>query len=678
VTAAGNFEYVAEVEVPTTPPSLVLGIANANGEPTNRVRVGETLSLSAQFLTSDNTPLINQIVEFQTSVGDLSPQSSLTNNFGIASTVFTPGAELGAGTVTATTQLDESVFATSQNIEVLAADASDEDTIRLGVVVDSEFTEGVLGIDGFAVADDVSISAGGTIGLNIAVVDSNGNLVLDNVPVSFSSVCVTNSDATVDQVALAINGIARSTFQDLSCAGANGSTDVITASITVNGVQSSVSRVVNLQAESVGSITFIDAQPANIVLAGSGGQNASTVSTVTFQVNGALGNPLAQQAVNFALNTGIGGLTLSPEQGLTNSDGQVSTRVTAGNVPTAVRVTAEVSAQDDTVLQTQSELLSVNTGLPDQNSISLALSDLNPEAFSIFGVEVDVTARLSDSFNNPVPDGTAVSFIAEGGSIEPSCTTVTGTCSVTWTSAQPRIESDHRVTILATAVGHETLADGNGDNQYSEDDGPALLLDDGSGFQTVIPSTTGFIDLPEAWLDNDENGILNGAEPFLDFNNSGEYDAPNGVFDGPQCANGCGANSLHVRRAAVLVTSSSAALLSISANGTELANNTEGPVSSNISLPRGSSVTLTLAYSDTAGQPIASGSSINFTSNAGLLSGNTEDVMPQTNSSRIRTQSVTLTNDLAPDDTSIDATVTVEVTSPSGVVSALSVIVVLE
>ena len=53
-------------------------------------------------------------------------------------------------------------------------------------------------------------------------------------------------------------------------------------------------------------------------------------------------------------------------------------------------------------------------------------------------------------------------------------------------------------------------------------------------------------------------------------------------------------------------------------------------------------------------------------------------MMPQTNSSRIRTQSVTLTNDLAPDDTSIDATVTVEVTSPSGVVSALSVIVVLE
>jgi hypothetical protein len=78
------------------------------------------------------------------------------------------------------------------------------------------------------------------------------------------------------------------------------------------------------------------------VLQGTGGQNSQTVSTLVFQVNGVLGNPLAQQNVTFSLNTQTGGLSLSPASGITNSQGQVSARVTSSNVPTSVRVTADV------------------------------------------------------------------------------------------------------------------------------------------------------------------------------------------------------------------------------------------------------------------------------------------------------------------------------------------------
>ena len=270
----------------------------------------------------------------------------------------------------------------------------------------------------------------------------------------------------------------------------------------VNNATLSVSQTISIQAESIGSLAFVSAEPSSLVLRGTGGQNSSSVSTLVFQVNGALGNPLAQQEVAFSSNTETGGLTLSSSTGLTNSQGQVSTRVTAGDVPTSVRVTAEVETESGETIVTQSDLLTVNTGLPDQNSFTLTADNLNPEAFNINEQEVNLVVRLADTFNNPVPDGTAVSFTAEGGSIDGSCTTVSGACGVTWVSANPTVP-DHRITILATAIGHETLFDSNGNNIYDDADGGAIDDDTDSGFGNSLYGQTGFVDISEAWRDDD-------------------------------------------------------------------------------------------------------------------------------------------------------------------------------
>ena len=158
-----------------------------------------------------------------------------------------------------------------------------------------------------------------------------------------------------------------------------------------------------------------------------GGQNSQTVTTLVFQVNGVLGNPLAQQNVTFSLNTQTGGLSLSSASGITNSQGQVSARVTLGNVPTSVRVMADVVTNSGVSVLTQSDLLAVNKGLPDQNSFTLSANRLNPEAYNISGQTVSLVARLADTFNNPVPDRTSVNFTTEGGIIAPSCATTNGT-----------------------------------------------------------------------------------------------------------------------------------------------------------------------------------------------------------------------------------------------------------
>lgn len=224
------------------------------------------------------------------------------------------------------------------------------------------------------------------------------------------------------------------------------------------------------------------------------------------------------------------------------------------------------------------------------------------------------------------------------------------------------------------------MVDSNGNNQYDDADGLAIVDNDGSGFDLILPARPGFIDLSEAWRDDNENRVKDGNEIFLDFDSSGSFNAQNGLFDGPQCTgSSCGNTSTHVRRAQVIVTSSSSALIAVSNNGIELVNNqSAGSSTPVLSIARGDSALFQYRYSDTQNQPIASSSTIAVTSTVGALDGTVADLMPQSNQNSGRTSVFTLTNNLSAADTAINTTVTVSITSPSGVVSSLSFIVTLQ
>jgi hypothetical protein len=87
-----------------------------------------------------------------------------------------------------------------------------------------------------------------------------------------------------------------------------------------------------------------------------------------------------------------------------------------------------------------------------------------------------------------------------------------------------------------------------------------------------------------------------------------------------------------------------------------------------LSIASGSSLSFRLWFSDTAVQPIASGSTIVISSSAGSLAGQINAVMPSTNRAGARETSFTLTNDV---DTPVDATITAAITSPSGIASTV-------
>jgi hypothetical protein len=255
---------------------------------------------------------------------------------------------------------------------------------------------------------------------------------------------------------------------------------------------------------------FVSATPSIIGIKGFG---LNEVAEVIFQVLDTNGNPVQNQVVNFTLSTTVGGVNLPNSSDTSDANGLVRADVQSGTVPTTVRVTATLASNP--TISTQSDGLTVSTGIADQNSISLSLSDKNPEAWAIDGQIVSVTVYAADHFNNPVPDGTAVTFNTEGGQIQSQCLTSGGSCSVNWTSSNPR-PSLGRVTVLATMLGEETFIDANGNG--------------------VLDNNDTFSDEAEAYRDDDESGTFDlGTEEFLDFNSSGTYNTADGEYNGVLC-----------------------------------------------------------------------------------------------------------------------------------------------
>jgi hypothetical protein len=684
-TSESSYEFLAKDIIVLSALTIDLTILK-NGVAVNRFKASEQVQIQAVIRDENLGPVENIIVSFTTGKGTLNTSDALTDGSGMAQVTLIPeDTDIGAAVVSALILVDnDTELLASINFAVQAADVISAQIIRIGHFdADNVFVENEIGISAADLLGNVEISAGATLGISLAIVDENDQRILTQTPVTFTSSCAKDGFANIDQQVNTINGEAVATYEDISCAGGDGNEDVIVASLVVNNSTISITRSISILAESVGSITFVSADPTQLVLQGTGGQNSQTVSTLVFQVNGVLGNPLAQQNVTFSLNTQTGGLSLSPASGITNSQGQVSARVTSGNVPTSVRVTADVVTNSGVSVLTQSDLLAVNTGLPDQNSFTLSANRLNPEAYNISGQTVSLVARLADTFNNPVPDGTSVSFTTEGGVIAPSCATTNGTCSVTWTSSNPRT-LDHRVTILATAIGHETLFDANGNNSFDDADGIAIIDGTDSGFGTSQSGTTGFIDHSEAWRDDNANLVKDDSEIFLDYNNNGQFDVADSLFNGPQCnsANTCGqgsANTLHVRRSLEIVTASSVALLDIlNQAGDIIFSNHQAVAEPSLVLEQGEAISLLLQFSDTAIQSISSNSTIRVTSNAGLLAGQINTSMRETNKSGASVVEFTLTNDRV--DTGgvqTTATVNAEVVSPSGVVSVVIFVVAL-
>lgn len=536
--------------------SVTVALVDQSGNPTQTV----TASNPGRAVATVNGITSPVIVTFSSTVGDIPIATATTNDNNQATVDVNAGSTLGAGTITATLTSGE----TGSVLVVVGAT-----DLRMG--------SGTPFVENQAAISLAQISAGGTTVVSVDIIDENGNPYNEPVDVNFSSTCSSASTptATLSTPVTTSNGVANSTYLARGCVG----DDPINVTANAGGINLSASTSVNVLSAAVGSVEFVSATPQNIGIIGTGSVGGSESATLVFRVRDTDGNPVNNQVVRFELNTSVGGLRLSQNSATSDANGLVQTVVNSGTVATTIRVKATIAGTAPEV-SSQSSVLVVSTGIPDQDSFSISAETLNVEGLQRDGTETNITARLADAFNNPVPDGTAVNFTTEGGAIDASCTTTNGACSVVWRSQLPRPVAGRtlnrqlcdqaddnnpavfcarvplqqngtdpqgnpllagqnylgqsfggRSTVLATAIGEESFPDLNGNGRFDANEVNAFRGNNVSG----LP-----FDLDEAFSDYNEDGVFNPQvtggqaggelEELVDFSFD-EDNPPNGIFD---------------------------------------------------------------------------------------------------------------------------------------------------
>ena len=496
-----------------------------------------------------------------------------------------------------------------------------------------------------------NLQAGGSASLTVNFVDDNNNLVGDDITVTFSSACAAGGLANIVETSVQTNtGAATSTYSATGCSGP----DLITATANVGGTVLQATATITVGAATVGSIEFVSANPTNIGLLGTGGVGRQETSTVRFRVTDSTGGPVSGSTVVFSLNTTIGGINLTPTSATSDVQGFAQTVISAGSVATSVRVTATVQGSIP-VIATQSDQLTITTGIPDNDSVSLAIGCVNLEAWNFDGIPTPVTTRMSDRYNNPVPDGTAVTFTAEGGQVGGSCQSSTtpangaGVCTVTWVSQSPR-PPDGRVSIIATAIGEESFVDLDSNGLFNGNDQA--------------------LGIGEPFRDDNENGVHDAGEIFSDFNTNGTWDDQNqasyvgfnGLLCDPAAAEACSDNeTLFVSDQNIVVMSASAAFITDNVGGS-------------ITVTGAVAAAFTLTIGDFKGngsilQPMAGGTEVRVETSNGTIVGPNSFTFPCSNFNGPFNITFIVQGDTTPD----SGVITIQVESPSGIITAYAI-----
>lgn len=703
----------ASVSLGIASAALTLALTDAAGAPITTVTPQRAGAVKAMLKDASGNPMAGAVVAFTTTdkTAILVPASgtALTDSTGAARIDVGAGTQAGGFILSAT--------ATSGTTSV---------TSTLGYSVSFP----ALTFSALTIAP-TPLAAGGTASLMVTVLD-NGQPFAPAQSVSFTSPCAAAGKATISSPVTTVAGVATTSYVDKGC----GAADAITATTTLAGGTISQTGSIAVLGAIAGQLSFISALPQNIAMKGTGGPGRQESSIITFKVMDKNGNPVAGASVEFLLFgttssvSGTGGLTLNPARATSGADGTVSTTLLAGIVNTPVRVTATITNSSPSVSSTSDQLV-ISTGIPDQNSFSLSTTIYNVEGASFNGCPAPtgstVAVSLADHFNNPVPDGTAVSFTAEGGVIDASCLTgltfttltngtviqqkgIPGTCTVRFCSANPRPD-DGRVTIMAYALGEEAFTEdptiANSINRF--DDGEpfqdlcepvrydaAIINEQANPVWSMPFLKASQLALPsnQARLTCQSPGM---GETFIDTNGDGKYNGTgdrqyNGVLKLDPVTGQTVANNklptVHVRASLVQVMSGSKAVFTPTAgssvitldhcvDGTPFAN-----AAVNFSVAIRDNNPIIFLPNTLPGNILPAGTRIDFIPSNGVMLNSASYVVPNTNdpSSREWTYTATLRSDatqnsatslqpLACNNASRNGMLTVKVTTPMGIVT---------
>ena len=549
---------------PTGTPTLVIELVDAAGVKTNFVS-GSGVTARATVKDASGAAVTGKLVTFAGDAASIkfSPLSGqvLTDANGIASIQINPASLTAAG-------------AGSLNV------ATTVGTTALSAAFDYQLSASNVALTSLDVGSSALAAFGNRA---ISVIATVNGVIATNTPiqVTFQTSCGAVSPATVTTDN---TGKASTTYSanNVACAGSN-----VSISATAPGA-AAVQGTIAVLGPQATNIEFVAATPQLIYLTGSVG---AAQSQLRFRVVDAAGTALQNQAVQLSLVTNSGtGVSLntigntSPITLTSDATGVVAAAVFSGTVPTSVQVRAALVSNSS--IFANSNLLTVASGRPVQSATSLAVEKFAIEGFNRDGELTRFTMSLADRQGNPVPNGTQVNFVTNGGVMLPaSCVIADGnsSCSVQLRSQGTRPASGV-VSVLAYVPGEENFVDAN--------------------FNNVYDAGETFTDLGNVYRDDNSNDAYDGGE--FTVPRAGSSTCAGGPNGRPNTCDGAW-GTVDVRKQANIVFSTSASTISGTLTNTAVGTSTLGSLDVRIadtngnSVPTGSVIEVTVTSAGSTG-----------------------------------------------------------------------------
>ena len=309
-------------------------------------------------------------------------------------------------------------------------------------------------------AASTQLESGGSTNITLKTQDANTKVNQNNVNVEFTATCGKFEPATV------VSSNQGNVTTSYKAIGTDGKLCTGTQKISAKGLNiPEVALDVSIKALEANSLVYTS-NKLNLGIRKSGSASSGQIE-FTLYANGV---PVADQDVLIEKVQAPEDLSFVSFGNRNNktiksdSNGKVIVNLYPGDKPGPVEIRATLVS--DINVSAVSKDVSVSIGRLTQDGLSLSVSK-NSLQNVIDGDAATITARMVDRTRNPVPDGTVISFVSEGGKVEPNCSTVKGVCSVTLTTQEPR-PLDNRVTVLAYVEGDKTFTDLDGDNLYTK------------------------------------------------------------------------------------------------------------------------------------------------------------------------------------------------------------------
>jgi hypothetical protein len=490
---------------------------------TSSADVGATVIVEATVETTDGTPQSGMWVTFTVSpvsAGTFTADSAQTDANGIASTIFNPAT---VGSVALSAEIS-SGSRTSEPLTVTTPGGGGGTDPGSGLVTVA-ISPKLMKADGFQTAT-VTVTAFTPLSQPVpdstpiklaagewfADVDGDGYFtpVVDTLKIDYNANGLWDAIGQIPSVVYTTAGVATATYT----AGSIASTVYFLATVGDPGYSysSNVATVSLTPNDSVASIELVASQP-DIQVNGTGGDDFTEITAACYDAFGNAapeGLPVSLTIVSGpGGGEGINGTVGQPVAKMTNSSGRVTWTVASGTISGTLRLRATAGS----VLSTAIHVV-VNAGPPFE--ISIGSGSCNLQSWNWVNAINPIVAMVVDAYGNPVPEGTAVYFSTEEGSVGAYDVTEKsgGIVSVEWHSGDP--QNDGIVWIYAETSGGVVF-----DSTWFTSSGPAASITYLVAPNSMAASASARAEIIMQVLDVNGNFVIEATpvDMFTDFGN---------------------------------------------------------------------------------------------------------------------------------------------------------------